>query len=59
MRFQPIPTRLARNVCMRRCTEDGNCRVGQGYHCVGAADVDFVAIVDVGRPLGRFCVAPQ
>ena len=27
--------RLARNVCMRRCSGDGDCRTGSGYHCVG------------------------
>ncbi len=59
VRFQPVPVRLARNVCMRRCTGDGDCRVSQGYSCVGEGDVDFAAIVDVGRPEGRFCVAPQ
>ena len=59
VRFQPVPARLARNVCMRRCGADGECRVNEGYRCTGATDVDFVAIVDLGRPEGRFCMAPQ
>lgn len=35
VRFEPDTARLARNVCMRRCSSDGDCRTGSGYRCVG------------------------
>ncbi len=35
VRFEPDTARLSRNVCMRRCGSDGDCRTGSGYHCVG------------------------
>ncbi len=66
VRFQPVPARLARNVCMRRCGSDGECRVNEGYTCVGEADLggrvpsaDLFEIVDVNRRDGRFCMSPQ
>jgi hypothetical protein len=35
VRFEPDTARLSRNVCMRRCSSDGDCRTDKGYHCVG------------------------
>lgn len=35
VRFEPDTSRLSRNVCMRRCSGDGDCRTDKGYHCVG------------------------
>jgi hypothetical protein len=59
VRFQPDPVRLSRNICMRRCQGDGDCRVNEGYTCHGAMDETLlVEIVDVARPDGRFCMAP-
>lgn len=33
VRFEPDTPRLARNVCMRRCSTDGDCRTDRGYTC--------------------------
>jgi hypothetical protein len=63
-RFQPDETRLSRNVCMRRCQADGDCRANQGYVCAGSLDmVDengdrLFGVVDINRPDGRICLAP-
>jgi hypothetical protein len=35
VRFEPDTARLSRNVCMRRCSSDGDCRTDKGYRCVG------------------------
>lgn len=38
VRFEPDTPRLSRNVCMRRCNGDGDCRTDRGYRCVGESD---------------------
>jgi hypothetical protein len=35
VRFEPDTARLSRNVCMRRCSSNGDCRTDKGYQCVG------------------------
>jgi hypothetical protein len=59
VRFRPVPARLMTRACMRRCGSDGDCRSGDGYRCVGAADLDegaLAEVTDVSRPDARFCV---
>lgn len=51
VRFEPDTARLARNVCMRRCSGDGDCRADRGYHCVGN-DVGEIRSGDAGTVPG-------
>jgi hypothetical protein len=62
VRFRPQESRLSYTACMKRCSENGNCRVDEGYACVAAGD-----LMDplTGEPLAEvtedevesFCVA--
>ena len=60
VRFRPEPARLSLTACMRRCDDNGGCRVTDGYRCLGAADLDegsLAEVVDADRPNARFCVS--
>ena len=66
VRWRPDPSRLSFTACMRTCTVDANCRVDQGYRCLGADELlatpeggDPIAeVVDTDRAdEGRFCVS--
>lgn len=45
VRFEPDTARLSRNVCMRRCSGNGDCRQDKGYSCVGNATGSIFAVV--------------
>ncbi|MFK7988165.1 MAG: hypothetical protein AB8I08_19245 [Sandaracinaceae bacterium] len=63
VRFRPDPSRLAFNACMRRCTQDGDCRFDDGYRCLGVDEITTTpesgeAIAElVDTEVERFCVA--
>ncbi|MCB9595566.1 MAG: hypothetical protein H6719_22790 [Sandaracinaceae bacterium] len=64
VRWRPEPSRLTFTACMRRCENDGNCRVDEGYRCLAAEDIlttadggDVVAEVVDEESIGRFCVS--
>ncbi len=65
VRWRPDPSRLTFTACMKRCENDGNCRVDEGYRCMAADDLrttveggDPVAeVIDEERGIGRFCVS--
>ncbi|HJL17849.1 MAG TPA: hypothetical protein RMH99_19445 [Sandaracinaceae bacterium LLY-WYZ-13_1] len=42
VRWRPDPSRLSFTACMRRCEDDGSCRVDEGYHCRSACEVQPV-----------------
>jgi hypothetical protein len=68
VRWRPDPSRLSFTACMRRCTEEGDCRVDEGYACLAAEDIG--ATEEGGDPIaevideertdeGTFCVATE
>lgn len=67
VRWRPDPSRLSFTACMRRCEEDTNCRVDEGFACMAAAEIgttpeggDAIAeVVDLERPDEMFCVATE
>lgn len=65
VRFNPSPPRLAVVACMRGCSDDGDCREGDGYRCRSVEELAMespplqAAVLDLDPPNGRFCVAGE
>jgi hypothetical protein len=60
VRFNPEPARRAVLACMRACGGDGDCRTGDGYRCVSAAQLlaeDLTVEVTDSDMTRSFCVA--
>jgi hypothetical protein len=61
VKFRPQQERLALTYCMRKCSDNSDCRHSEGYRCTAAQDFGEKGVGDaliLGDPAQRFCSIP-
>jgi hypothetical protein len=60
VKFRPVQERLATTYCMRKCSDDSDCRDDDGYRCITAEDFGSCNEAEtLDGDTRRFCGLPR